>query len=112
MGDRALEDASTVLGAVVRSDDMVARLGGDEFVIVVGLGDTQRLSEVVERLKRQIDTFNQGSGRPYTLALSIGSGIFDPRLSADATSFIARLDALMYEDKERKKADRAGIAGT
>jgi diguanylate cyclase (GGDEF)-like protein len=102
-GDRALEDAATVLRSVVRSDDVVARFGGDEFVIVVGLGDSGRLSEVVDRLRREVAAFNKASGRPYRLSLSVGSGLYDLDADAGPQAFLSRIDGLMYVDKAGRK---------
>lgn len=103
LGDRALEDAAAVLKGLVRADDLVARYGGDEFVIVLGLGDEGRLADVVARLRREVEAFNEGSGRPYRLAFSIGAGLFDAGADRDGRGFLSRIDGLMYADKASRK---------
>jgi len=104
LGDRALEDAASVLKGLVRTDDLVARYGGDEFVIVLGLGDEGRLADVVARLRRAVTAFNEGSGRPYRLSFSVGAGLFDAAADRDGRGFLSRIDALMYADKAARKA--------
>lgn len=102
-GDRALEDAAAILRSVVRSDDLVARYGGDEFVVVLGLSAADRLSDIVARLEREIETHNSAAHRPYSLSFSVGAGVFDPWSDADARAFLRRIDSLMYADKLTRK---------
>lgn len=107
VGDEALAEAAAVLASSVRDRDLVCRWAGDEFVVVMDMCDPAELARVVDRVRERMARANAARRRPYRLEFSIGSGIFDPEVDADAEAFIARLDAAMYREKEAKRAFRA-----
>jgi diguanylate cyclase (GGDEF)-like protein len=102
-GDRALEDAAKILLNSVRVDDMVARMGGDEFVVLVDSKESAALEELVGRIERAVESHNGASRRPYSLSLSIGRAVYDPRSQRSAADFLAVLDADMYSRKNIRK---------
>jgi diguanylate cyclase (GGDEF)-like protein len=106
-GDRALEDAATILRASVRSEDLVSRYGGDEFVIILPNATEESLSEIVGRISRRTESLNSSRERPYRLAFSVGAGLFDPSADGSAGRFLARLDEAMYRDKAARKGAEA-----
>lgn len=105
-GDRALEEAANILKASVRRDDTVCRLGGDEFVLLVQGADEAALAEVAARIRTGAEVHGAHDGRPYRIAFSIGSALYDPALDGDAARFLSRLDAAMYRDKAARRAAR------
>ena len=103
-GDRALIDTAHILRDTFRSSDIIARLGGDEFAILA-LETGEMYSEtLVNRLKANVDTHNDKSGRSYTLSLSVGVTHYDPEAPCSIEELLSRADALMYEQKKRRKA--------
>jgi len=111
-GDRALEDAATILSAAVRQDDFVARYGGDEFVLLLPGATMVSLEEVVKRIAMLSDARNQRGDRPYQLAFSIGSAMFEQDSDRSARAYLSRLDAAMYKDKLSRKSADQKIAST
>ncbi len=104
VGDRALEDAAAILRSAVRQDDFVARYGGDEFVLLLPGAVSQSLGEVASRINTLAESHKASTGRSYRLSFSIGSALFDSAIDADAGSYLARLDAVMYADKLARKS--------
>jgi diguanylate cyclase (GGDEF)-like protein len=107
VGDEALADAAKLLRASIRSEDFLARYAGDEFIIVLDVSDKSALEQTVERIRVRVEDYNQKSIRPFRLDFSVGFDIFDPNSKASAHSFIARIDWLMYENKNSKKYSAA-----
>ncbi len=102
-GDRALIDTAHILENTFRSSDIIARLGGDEFAILA-LETGEMYSEtLVNRLKANVETHNDKSGRSYTLSLSVGVTHYDPDAPCSIEELLSRADALMYEQKKRRK---------
>jgi diguanylate cyclase (GGDEF)-like protein len=102
-GDEALIEAADVFKEVFREADILARVGGDEFV-VLALGSTMENSDILkDRLQQQISIHNNRENRNYDLSISIGMVYSDSQSPSSLDELMSRADALMYEDKKRKK---------
>jgi diguanylate cyclase (GGDEF)-like protein len=98
-GDRALVDTAKVLQATFRESDVIARVGGDEFV-VFSLESADLGADIfLTRLKNNIAAFNEGQGRPYRLAMSWGTAVYDPTNPRSLDQLLAEADRLMYQHK-------------
>ncbi len=101
-GDRALIDAARVLTQTFRESDLIARIGGDEFA-VLSIGITDRNRETyARRLRETIASFNADQPRPYRLALSWGTAVYDPRTPQSLDKLLSRADRMMYRQKRGK----------
>ncbi|TNM68511.1 GGDEF domain-containing protein [Streptomyces sp. NP160] len=101
-GDELLRTCGAALRACLRdSSDVVARVGGDEFAVLVPrVGDVDAL---VARLRAGVEAARTADGLP--LRVSVGAARAEPgRTVAEA---VAAADAAMYEDKRRRRAQRA-----
>jgi diguanylate cyclase (GGDEF)-like protein len=99
-GDQLLHITGARILGCVHPSDLVARLGGDEFVVVL-TGDPQIVGD---RVRGAIETALR---EPVALgpvvasgSASIGVASVGPGERADATTVIARADALMYRAKQ------------
>ena len=102
-GDEALIEAADVFKEVFREADIFARVGGDEFA-VLALGSTMENSDILkDRLQQQISIHNNRENRNYDLSISIGMVYSDSQSPSSLDELMSRADALMYEDKKRKK---------
>jgi diguanylate cyclase (GGDEF)-like protein len=108
-GDRVLADLSHILRSCFRDSDIVARLGddtgvlarmgGDEFVILAVDAGERGEEILTTRLRERLHRYNEESGRPYSLSLSIGAVRVRPGPDVTVDSLIAAADQLMYERK-------------
>jgi len=102
-GSEAIAALARILRSAVRSADIVARWGGDEFVILA-IGSPEENSEkLVTRIEDAIEEFNRTSGKPYTLACSIGISAVEVTSPEAFEAFLHEADLRMYEEKKQKK---------
>lgn len=99
IGDQALKDFADILRSCLRNDDLIARFGGDEFFIILNIEDKKILENIADRIKKDVDKFNQTSNRVYKLSYSIGYDVYPKSAGMSTREFIEHLDKLMYQDK-------------
>lgn len=98
VGDQALKDIAEALLSSFRKHDLVARVGGDEFAVIAP--NTTASEPLIEHLLLALLSFSE---RPYTLAVSVGECLFDPRNPMDAKALIAEADFKLYCRKNNEK---------
>lgn len=103
VGDQALEYTGQLLKKSFRKEDFISRYGGDEFVIIIEIDNESQLISAVERLKDNVENFNEKKLAPYAINLSIGYDILDSKSGMTVQQFLKHIDSLMYEDKKIKK---------
>jgi diguanylate cyclase (GGDEF)-like protein len=110
-GDRALVATARILQATFRSTDVLARLGGDEFVVLMVCSAESKADHLLERLQANLEQHNRASGAPYPLSFSLG--LIDCHACCDNAcgldDLLQRADAVMYENKRRKKLGRGQV---
>jgi two-component system, cell cycle response regulator len=105
-GNHGLVDAANALRDSFRQSDILARLGGDEFAAFIADAHEESIPIVKARLQQKIERCNSDSGRDYRLSVSIGIISSQSSGHSDIETMIGLADALMYEEKRRKKRDR------
>jgi diguanylate cyclase (GGDEF)-like protein len=103
VGDKALEDAASILLQSLRKNDFVARYGGDEFAVILELNKESDLIKAVGHIKENVRKFNFENMMPYRISFSIGYDIFSYDLHVSAEQFLHHIDQLMYIEKENRK---------
>ena len=101
-GDQALKDTAELLRSAGSSDAFIMRYGGDEFILI----DTGRDEALPDRLQASVKEYNQTSGMPYRLGMSLGVIKSDAAERRPISDCIKAADSLMYEIKEQKKSGR------
>lgn len=105
-GDRVLAQVAGMLGKDLRASDVLARYGGEEFVLLLpetserqGLRIAERLREVIERTRFELDT-----DTVPTVTVSVGLAVLDrraPQDSYDAGEWLLhQADAALYRAKQ------------
>ncbi len=89
-----------------RETDILARLGGDEFTVLAVGAAAKDADSFTRRLRGNLDTFNQQSGLPFRLAVSIGATYIDAADSATIGELMQRADDELYALKRQKKQTR------
>ncbi len=109
MGDQALIRAARVFA---RSLDgrkaMLARVGGDEFLIMTFFSGEDEAAAFRRSLESAFDRFNEEKLLPIPLHASIGWCAYEAGESLHAC--MARADAALYRDKQRRRVGR-GVKG-
>lgn len=105
-GDAALKGIAGLLQESFRDSDVIARVGGDEFCIL--LTDTASSGATVAegRLYEAIDRYNERSGAPYRLSVSVGRAAVPGDAIIDLETLTNLADKAMYAQK-LSKVDRA-----
>jgi diguanylate cyclase (GGDEF)-like protein/PAS domain S-box-containing protein len=102
-GDEALIEAASILRKVFRKSDIIARVGGDEFA-VLALGVEMECWNISQnRIEHYIDIANSRKKRDYRISMSMGVVRHDPENPRPVEELITAADALMYDQKKRKK---------
>lgn len=102
-GDDVLRAVAASMRRVVRDGDTVARVGGDEFVIICpGLGITDEVELLTERLRAAVRTPIPHNDASITVDVSVGIAIGDG--DDDAHELLRRADAAMYTEKRARRA--------
>ena len=99
-----------VLRASFRDGDLIARLGGDEFVVLAEHFSTDAQATIRGRIERRIAQFNDSSRAGWKMGLSVGFvevPVGDP---GQLDALLAAADALLYDDKRRRKAAAQGAS--
>ena len=99
-GDRLLLQVANVLTGNLRKTDVVGRLGGDEFAVILSNTDEIRASNVIDKLRGELNT--SMAEHRWQVTFSIGLGIF-PGAPVSADDVISFADKLMYRVKASGK---------
>lgn len=110
VGDRALVASAELLQRCFRPDDVVARYGGDEFFVLFDAADDSVLREAVARIETAVEKANREHPQPYRIGFSMGYAMFDQTVHPDADTYLKRLDAMLYEEKRRKRKQGSAAA--
>ncbi|MBF0520365.1 MAG: GGDEF domain-containing protein, partial [Nitrospirae bacterium] len=105
-GDIAIVGASSVLKEAFRESDIIARIGGDEFIVLVTDSDSLDVDTIRTRIREGADTYNNTENQPFKLSISDGVVPYDPESDISIDELTKQADALMYENKMRKKGKK------
>lgn len=97
-GDDFIRKACTIICNTFKHSP-VFRIGGDEFAVIMRGQDYENR----EALMRQFDETLKKNMENDVEILAAGLSIFDPENDMRVQDVFERADALMYDDKERKK---------
>ena len=98
-GDEVLGAVGALFQRVLRSSDVRCRYGGDEFLIILPETPATGAESVAESLRREINGIEAGSGEQHVqITASLGVAVATSGES-NATAFIDRADAALYEAK-------------
>ncbi|MEX1198595.1 MAG: diguanylate cyclase [Pseudohongiellaceae bacterium] len=111
-GDRVLVQFADRLRQAVREADFAGRLAGDEFLILARRIDTQeRLVQLVERIRHQLNETIALSEHEIDIRVSIGIALF-PNDGDGPDQLLGTADAAIYRDKRRQSSSAGDPART
>ncbi len=107
-GDIYLKEAAAVICEVF-ANSSVFRIGGDEFAAVLLRQDYENREELLRAFHETCAGRRKSSGASWEkVDVARGMAVFDPSEDQSVSDVVRRADRLMYEDKWRRKAARAG----
>lgn len=100
-GDQVLKSLARLLQSSFRKSDAVIRYGGEEFLLVLFDVDPERMSEMMEELRRKVKNQRfSWQGNPIRISVSIGWASCPACLKqSELEKHIARIDAALYTAK-------------
>ncbi len=104
-GDELLRQATAILQAPLRRDDILARLGGDEFAVLIEDCNIDSVTTVAERLRQSVqDAQFEWNGRVFNITVSIGMvPITTAGTSLEETLRAADIACYMAKEKGRNR---------
>ena len=101
-GDTALKAVSRILRDNCGEEDFIMRYGGDEFVVIAVGTD----AELKDRILASADAWNDSSGMPFRLGMSVGRALATKKTKRSLEECIKEADMLMYNIKTERKVGR------
>ena len=102
-GDRALKELARLLQRTFRRSDVVARIGGDEFIVMMPEINPEGMKIVLDRVRSNFAAFNQDSGFPWHLSISLGVAVYDSTHPVTLEALMASADQSMYQAKQQSR---------
>lgn len=83
---------------------VIARIGGDEYVAFYVPEEDYCSDGIIKDIKEYADAFNEKSGQPFYVELSLGAYEFIYDDNVDLSKMFAETDAVLYEQKKNRRA--------
>lgn len=104
-GDNAIQTTAAALKEVCPANAICTRFGGDEMMAVFPYNSDNM--DVRDLFCEYLNKYNTKSGKPYSVAASIGIYITSTGEKPGFEELVKKSDVLMYEEKKRRKAARS-----
>ena len=82
-GNFALRSVASILKGCLRSNDILGRVGGDEFIMMLECEEEDFGTIFRERVKTACNRFNEKSGKPFLVEISLGIAKFHLNIATD-----------------------------
>ncbi|REE94598.1 diguanylate cyclase (GGDEF)-like protein [Paenibacillus taihuensis] len=103
MGDRLLQEVSSLLQLCVGSSGVCARWAGDEFIVLLeDIQNRDQLEALAEQIIHAIEQLREIDGVPIHVTASIGVAIY-PNDGSEGKTLLMHADQAMYEAKLKGK---------
>jgi len=105
-GDMVLREVAALIRMNLRSSDVLARYGGEEFSAILNNTDTEKATEISERIRQSIEDreFEMSNGQTLHVTTSIGvatmhAGRYSINISGLGQNLVQKADQCLYEAK-------------
>jgi diguanylate cyclase (GGDEF)-like protein len=101
-GDYALKMFVKILQKTFLNKGIVIRMGGDEFLtLVYDLAETE-INDLMKKVSKMVERFNNKGEKPYRLKYSYAFGAYN-KDAVSIDQFLHEIDIRMYNNKNGKK---------
>lgn len=104
-GDMFIRVFSNILEKNFYNSDIISRYGRDEFVVIYTKKLTNRITEILEKFRKDIDYINKQKRYRFVLSAAVGYVISTKKHPYDIDAAIKLADQKMYENKRIYKKD-------
>jgi diguanylate cyclase (GGDEF)-like protein/PAS domain S-box-containing protein len=99
-GDTVLQALATILRGTLRENDIIGRIGGEEFAMLLPETDTEKASEVAERLRLTVAGTDITTENNNKIAITVSIGIAVPtNIPLNIDNILSRADSALYAAK-------------
>ncbi|MDO5558203.1 MAG: GGDEF domain-containing protein [Oscillospiraceae bacterium] len=105
-GDSAIRNMAQAVESACMHDEICARFGGDEFIVFACDYTEEKAQDLMRRIYENVNKYNEISGKPYKIELSIGWHIEVPERDTKLNTLITKADQKMYREKKKKPYKR------
>ena len=107
-GDIAINAVVAALRTLENDRTICARFGGDEFTVACITDEDPGVHalSLTERVKSEINKFNETSGKPYKVGISAGYSCAKASPAPDMDALIRNADNMMYAEKSTHSDSR------
>jgi diguanylate cyclase (GGDEF)-like protein len=100
IGDKVLQDMSSLIQHEIRQSDSFYRYGGEEFTILLHNTNPQHAVKKIEQILTKIREHQFISSQKSTpLKITISAGVSEWQSNDDPESIISRADSALYQSK-------------
>lgn len=105
MGDFAIRAVADAIKSSINEEGIPVRLGGDEFLIIREEISKQEIEDMIEQIRHKVKRSGDRVGL-CNLSISAGYVVTDKASSKKLEDYVNEADAIMYQEKKAKKAER------
>ena len=111
-GDVAIKAIADAMCSLWGDNEICARFGGDEFIIasLTTRAPKKHAQILMDELTGSLDRFNESSGKPYDVRVSLGMAYKKIVHNMQVDDLIKAADNLMYKEKATHEDSRYGMA--
>lgn len=102
-GDNAICKVAEVLSECLPESSPIGRSGGDEFIAMYAIRYEGQQQEIADRIRRACEEYNQDSGKPFYLGISVGYVPFIYTAGIDLSIIIKKADERLYDAKRHRR---------
>lgn len=100
IGDKLLQNISTLLESSVRDTDTIARLGGDEFTVLIeNIRNENTIIDLIQKIMNKLKEVQMIDTYQFYISCSIGISLY-PENAATSEEMLQNADAAMYRAKD------------
>ena len=105
-GNLYITGASSII-CTIYTHSPVFRIGGDEFVVLLQNTDYNFRDELFDALNASVQgNILKNDCEPWEkISMAAGMAVYDPKIDSDANSVFLRADKIMYQNKQKMKAE-------
>ena len=105
-GDWAIKTIASAILKYIPEGAVAVRSGGDEFLVVLEQTADAEIGKIIGEIRKEIWKRSAEMKLPFPLTVSAGCVHTDMTTGRDLDDYVREADAIMYEEKTAKKANR------